>query len=115
MGFISCNKHGKSGFLPHISKELSENILNNVALNMTEITYVDIRYIDEDDGEEMFSVKYWMSKVCFDSLITAKQKYEIISNEEEEKLDALFNPIMKGGGLCGKCFEEYLEKARSKN
>ena len=113
MGLIICDKHGESRFLPYISNELSDKVLNNVILKAEEIAYVDIRFIDEDDGQEMFSVRYWMSRDSFNSL-AAKASYEIRSDEDEEKLDELFNPIMKGGGLCGRCFEAYLEKAKQK-
>lgn len=106
MGLIICNKHGEAGFLPHISKELSDKVLNGELVNASEIVFVEICFIDEEDGEEMFQIEYWMTKTCSDS-VHAQGRYRVVTDEDERKLDALFDPIMKGGGTCIKCFHEF--------
>lgn len=112
MGLIICDKHGETGFMPFISNELSKKVLDNEILCKEDITYVDISLVDEDDGEEMHSMRYWMSTSCFDGL-GAERKYIIKSDEDETRLDEIFNPIMKGGGLCGKCFTDYINNVKA--
>lgn len=107
MGLIICGKHGESGFNPHVSKELVDKIQGGVIVNSLDIAFVDIKFIDEDDGKEMFDIRYWMTTECFKSL-SATKKYLIISDDDEKKLDEIFNVVMKGGGMCVKCFKEYL-------
>lgn len=107
MGLIICERHGESGFMPHISKALSDYVLNGIVLDGSKITHIDVVLMDEDDGKHMFSITYWMTQDCFVSL-SAKRRYEIESDEDENEFDALFDPVMRGGGLCGNCFEEYL-------
>ena len=111
MSMILCDAHGKAGFNPYVSKELTNNILNNVLLTASEIKHVDIKFFCEDTGEEIFDIRYWMSRWAFESL-AAVDLYEVVSDEDEEKLDDLFSPIMNGGGVCVKCFNEYLERSR---
>lgn len=109
MGLIICEIHGEVGFNPHISKELSDQVLNNSF--DTEVAFVEVFFFDEDDGEVMFELKYWMSKKCLES-ISALPLYKIFSDKDEENLDKIFNPIMKGGGCCAKCFEQFLIKSK---
>ncbi len=108
MGLIICDKHGETGFMPLVSKELAETILANKSLGNKGVKFVEVIFIDEDDGEEFQRLRYWMSQKCFDNL-NAKKSYIIQSDEDEIKLDKIFDPIMKGGGICGRCFEEYME------
>ncbi|SMF14119.1 hypothetical protein SAMN02745866_00908 [Alteromonadaceae bacterium Bs31] len=108
MGLIICDKHGETGFMPFVSKELAEKIIANEPLGNKGIKFVEVIFIDEDDGEEFQQLHYWMSQKCFDSL-SPKESYVIQSDEDEVELDKIFDPIMKGGGICGRCFENYLE------
>lgn len=111
MGIILCDVHGESGFNPYVSNELVDKISNNILLIPSEIKRVDIKFFDEESGEEIFDIQYWMSKEAFDFL-SAADSYEVISDEDEKKLDALFGPVMNGGGVCDKCFREYLERSK---
>jgi len=112
MGLIVCDKHGETGFMPFVSKEFAEIILASKFLANEDVKFVEVIFIDEDDGEEFQRLQYWMSSKCFESL-GLEESYIIQSDEDEEKLDRIFNPIMKGGGICGKCFESYVEKLKS--
>lgn len=60
--------------------------------------------IDEEDGEGMYAIQYMMTKECFLSR-GLKEGYEIRSEDDEKELDSIFDPIVKGGGVCGKCFK----------
>lgn len=114
MGMIICDKHGETGFMPFVSNELATMALDNVSLEKGDIAYVDVSLIDDEDGEEMYSMRYWMSKKCFDSL-NADRAYVIKTDDDEAVLDKIFNPVMKGGGICGKCFEEYIEMIKQRS
>lgn len=111
MSIILCDVHGESGFNPYVSNELVDKISKNIFLAPSEIKRVNVKFFDEEIGEEIFDIQYWMSKEAFEFL-SAADLYEIISDEDEKKLDALFDPIMKGGGICDKCFREYLERSK---
>lgn len=50
-----------------------------------------------------------MTASCFDNL-NAKREYIIESDDDEVQLDLVFDLVMKGGGVCGKCFTEYVDK-----
>jgi len=111
MGIILCDVHGESGFNPYVSNELVDKILNDVLLIPSEIKRVDVKFFDEDSGEELFDIQYWMSKEAFKAL-SAVDLYEVVSDEDEKKLDALFFPVMNGGGICDKCFRDYLDRSK---
>lgn len=109
MGLIFCNIHGESGFIPLVSAELSSIISSNLFLDKNEIKVVEISFYDDESNEEINSIRYWMTKDAFDSL-SAQSNYKIVTDEDEEKLDKLFDPVMKGGGCCIKCFGEYMRE-----
>lgn len=104
MGLINCDVHGESGFMPFVSKELSDQILEGKKFKKNDLAQVDVVLIDEDDGEEMYTIQYIMTKECFLSR-GLKREYEIRSEDDEKELDSIFDPIVKGGGVCGKCFK----------
>lgn len=108
MGLIICNTHGESGFMPFVSVELANKINNNIPITKESVVFVDIILYDEDDGKELHPMKYWMSKGELESL-SAKSRYEIFNDEDEKNLDKIFDPVMKGGGCCGKCFEKQIK------
>lgn len=109
MGLIVCDKHGESGFNPHISKELVDKILGSVIVSPLDIVFVDIKFVNEDNGEYMFDIRYCMTRECFYSL-SASRKYLIVSDDDEKNLDKIFCGVMKDGGMCVKCFKEYLSE-----
>lgn len=105
MGLIICDKHGESGFMPFVSKELSNRILGGEEFRKSELAQIDVALIDEDDGEEIYTMQYLMTKKCLDQA-GAQTKYELRSDEDERVFHSIFDPVMKGGGICGKCFKE---------
>lgn len=108
MGLIICSMHGETGFMPFVSNELASNILNNIYIEKKELSYVDVTFIDENDGEEMYKARYWMTYSCLKNL-NAEREYIVENDEDELRVDAIFESVMKGGGVCGKCFMEYVE------
>ena len=112
MGLIICSIHGESGFTPFVSAELAKKINGNIPITKESVIFVDIILYDEDDGKELHSMKYWMSKGELESL-SAKFRYDIFNDEDEKKLNKIFDPIMKGGGCCGKCFDDYMKNISS--
>ena len=114
MGMILCERHGMSGFHPDISKELSDTIRKNIVLDYSEISFVNVLFYDESDGELMFDIRYWMTKICIESL-SALPRYEVWSDEDEKGLGSIFDSVMKHGGACVNCFEEYLILSKNLN
>lgn len=104
MGLINCDVHGESGFMPFVSKELSDQILEGKKFKKNDLAQVEVVLIDEEDGEEMYTIQYIMTKECF-LRRGLEREYEIRSEGDERELDLIFDPIVKGGGVCGKCFK----------
>ncbi len=113
MGLIICEKHGEAGFISHVSKELSLEISTGKHFTHEEITYIDVILVDDEDGEVLSKIRYWMSQNCFNSLMALK-KYIILTEEDEKKVNSILTPIMKGGGCCGKCFDIQTNNIRIK-
>ena len=111
MGLIICSTHGETGFMPFVSNELVDKVLNGIYIEKKELTYVDVVFIDENDGEEMYKARYWMTNSCFKSL-NAEREYIVESDEGEARIDTIFDSVMKGGGICGKCFTDYVEQLK---
>lgn len=104
MGLINCDVHGESGFMPFVSKELSDQILKGQIFKTNDLAQVDVTLIDEEDGEKMYTMQYIMTKKCFLSR-GLEREYEIRSEDDEKEFDSIFDPIVKGGGVCGRCFK----------
>ena len=109
MGLIMCSKHGETGFMPFVSKELSDEMLKGKKFKRSDLAQVEVVLIDEEDGEVMHVMHYVMTKDCFFK-INAESRYEIRVDEDEKNLDSIFDPIMKGGGICGECFRDCIIK-----
>lgn len=62
----------------------------------------------------MFEVRYWRTKNCFES-ISALPSYEVWSDEDEKGLNRLFDSVVKRGGACVNCFEEYVVLSKNLN
>lgn len=104
MGLINCDVHGETGFMPFVSKELSDKISKGKRFKKSDLVQIDVTLIDEEDDEEMYTMQYILTKEC--SLeMGIKTKYEIRSEEDERDFDAVFDPVMRGGGICGQCFK----------
>ncbi|MBC6906666.1 hypothetical protein DWB84_14530 [Saccharophagus sp. K07] len=109
MGLIVCSKHGETGFMPFVSKELSDEMLKGKRFSSSHLAQVEVVLIDEEDGEVMHTMYYLMTKDCF-FRINAKSRYEIRTDDDEKNLDSIFDPVMKGGGICGECFRDCIIK-----
>jgi hypothetical protein len=107
MSLIICSKHGETGFMPFVSKELSDEMLQGKKFSSDDLAHVEVVFIDEEDGEVMHKIRYVMTNDCF-SRINAQARYEIRTDEDERNLDSIFDSVMKGGGICGKCFRDCL-------
>ena len=83
MGIILCDVQEESGLNPDVSKELVDKISKNIFLAPSEIKRVNVKFFDEEIGEEIFDIQYWMSKEAFEFLL-AGDLYEIISDEDEK-------------------------------
>jgi hypothetical protein len=114
MGLIICEKHGETGFISHVSKELSLGISAGNKFSHDKVTYIDVILVDDEDGEVLSKIRYWMTQDCFKSL-SALKKYTTLTEEDEEKVDRILIPIMQGGGCCGKCFDEHTGNIRIKH
>jgi len=103
MGLILCEKHGQTGLINHISKDICEKVINDEPLQ-ADIKIVLINLFDEN--EFLCTITNHIS-----STLVAKHKLlekYIIHNEKEEL--ALEEHFPKLSGLCGKCFREYINK-----
>ena len=107
MGLIICHRHGESGIMPFVARELSEEIRRGGKVSVSDLVEVEIVLIDEEDGEQMYTLHYLMPRALFVRL-GVQASYEIRTDEDEERLTAIFDPVMKGGGVCGKCFRDCL-------
>ncbi|BFM16851.1 hypothetical protein R50073_30340 [Maricurvus nonylphenolicus] len=113
MALIKCDKHGETGFMPFVSKELSKRIESGEHIKHDDISWIDVLLIDDEDGEILQEIRYWMSTSFFNS-ISALKKYRILTEHDEKEVDRILSPIIKGGGCCGKCFDEQTDKIRLK-
>lgn len=103
MSLILCEKHGQTGVINHISKDICEKIINDDPLQ-DDIKIVLIDLFDKNDF--LYTITNYIS-----STLVAKHKLlekYIIHNEEEEII--LDKNFPKLSGLCGKCFREYVNK-----
>lgn len=110
---IICDSHGETGFIPFVSKELSQRIESGEHIAHEDITYVEVLLIDDEDGDILQEIKYWMSTSFFKS-ISALKRYRILNENDEQEVDRILAPIIKGGGCCGKCFDEQASRIRTK-
>ena len=103
MGIITCEKHGRTGIVKGILKEICQKMLNDELLNQDELTIIIIDYYD---GEELLFNEKYLVTTDFKNKLKLKDNYKISTDEEEE----LFIKPMASemGAICGKCYEEYL-------
>ena len=107
MGLVVCSKHGRSGIVPFISKDLSDCIRNNVRINADDIKVIKVSLYDE--GEHLGDLRYFIRRDPSQPNLIAR--HYIIRNEAEERtFDEEVGVLMHGGGCCVKCFNEYMEE-----
>ena len=112
MGMIQCQKHGLTGFMISLDAELiksiNENQLHEDIIKISVVYQFD-KYPDatEDDILGDYKCSYYISITKF-YIKDLKRSYYVCSEEDENQLRYLFEDM--NGGICGKCFNEYIEK-----
>lgn len=105
MGIIICKKHGRTGIVTGVLKEICQKMLNDDPINQYELTTILVEYYDEE--ELLFTDKYLVT-IDFKRKYDLDDYYKICSDEEE---DLLLKPIASEiGAICGQCYKEYILK-----
>jgi hypothetical protein len=103
MGMIICEKHGMTGISINILKDICEKILENEPIAQEELATILVDYYDEDTF--LITDRYLVTN-DFKREYQLRGYYKISSDEEDQRLWRPIAPMM--GGLCGKCYKEYL-------
>lgn len=109
MGIIICDKHGRTGIITGILKDICKKMSDNANLKQSELATIIVDYYDE--GELLFSDKYLVTTEFKDNLCLDNH-YKIYSEEDENLI--LKRVRQKMGAMCGKCYEEYLKRHKLK-
>ncbi|PUA30184.1 MAG: hypothetical protein B0W54_06630 [Cellvibrio sp. 79] len=102
MAICFCKKHGDSGVVSCISKDVCEDVLGRSNEAINNIYIVVIKVFDAE--EFLFDQINYVSESIF-KLYNLSVKYEVHSESDEENLNSFFPET---SGACGKCFEEYI-------
>ena len=103
MGIIICEKHGRTGIVTGVLKEICQKMLNDELLNQDELTTILIDYYD---GKKLLFNEKYLITADFKKKLKLKDHYKISTDEEEE---IFIKPMASEmGAICGKCYEEYL-------
>ena len=111
MGMIICEVHGMTGIEPFIDAQIANNImLDYQGLPLEEeknIFLVILQLIfDESEGIESFNLHYYISEKNIHKY-KLKHSYSITTDEDEDKFNRMTPEF---SGICGKCFEDYIQK-----
>ena len=113
MGMIQCEEHGLTAFMTGVDAELSKSIHNkllNENIIEIKIIYKFDEYPDVQEDEKFGDYKSY----CYITLgkfykKALKKEYMVRSEEDEELLVHVLENICNSG-ICGKCFNEYVEQ-----
>lgn len=103
MGVIICEKHGETGVIPTVSKNLSDAMLSREA-KKEDVATIYLRVYDE--GEFLFDKLFFAHKRM--DMANLKDEY-LIENDDDELFSKEVHPILTGGGYCVRCFKEYMK------
>jgi len=111
MGIVICKLHGEIGVKPFIDVKIANNIMldyQGLPLEKEKnIFLVIVQYIfNESEGIESFNLNYYISEKNIHKY-KLKHLYLITTDEEEDKFDRMIPEL---SGVCGKCFEDYIQK-----
>ena len=113
MGMIQCKKHGFTGFMTGVDTELSKGIQNNLFhddIMKIKLIYKFDEYPDVEEADKLgeYESFYYIGLDKFHKK-ALKKEYILCSEDDEEKLRYTLENL-HNGGMCGKCFNEYVEK-----
>jgi hypothetical protein len=106
MGLIVCQKHGESGFCMRFSKRVIYAIESNCALTDDALSLFHITYIDDEDGEELYTETYLLLEEEF----AAMNLPRCVSADTDDLCDAYNNALPELSGICSECFQEYKDR-----
>ena len=103
MSLIICPKHGESGFCMRFSKSIIDAIESDYPLTNNDVTLFNIKLLDDEDGEELYTESYLLLKSEFYKMNVPN----LVSVDKEEQYDAYKEIMPELGGICYQCFSEY--------
>lgn len=106
MSIILCPIHGESGFCLRFSKKVVDAIELDLPLPDNDLFLFNIRLVDNEDDEELYTETYLLLKVEFEAL-DAPSLVSVDTEEEYDRYKAMLPPL---GGLCAECFREYKQR-----
>jgi hypothetical protein len=105
MGMVICKKHGRTGVRIDVLDEICKKILTDKPIDQEMLSFIHVEYFD--NKELLFDTNYIVTK-RFKEERNLEDYYKISTDKEQELLNRkLGNSI---GAICGKCFDEYLER-----
>lgn len=103
MSLIICPIHGESGFCLRFSKQVADAILADFPLTDDDVSLFNIRLVDDEDGEELFTETYLLLKAEFEQMGLQC----LVSADKEEEYDHYKSMMPELGGICAECFRAY--------
>ena len=100
-----CEKHGETGVIPTVSKNLSVAMRKNEAKKQ-DIATIYLRVYDE--GEFLFDQLFFTHKKM--DMPHLKDEYLIENDDDDTVFSRDVHPFFSGGAYCVKCFKEYMEQ-----
>ncbi|MFY8283030.1 hypothetical protein AAEU31_05715 [Pseudoalteromonas sp. SSMSWG5] len=108
MSLVYCKKHGETGGNPYVSKLLQTAVLRNKRVEYVKLT------LDYYDNDMIFdSVSYYLVKNEMPEPLLNLDVYSIRNKFEEEYIETVLLPLFEGGGVCSKCFKEWVGNEES--
>ncbi len=101
MGILICNKHGESGLIPTISRELSHGMKQG-SVKAEDIGIAHVQLFEQ--GEVLDEKIYFFHK----GLDDLNSYYLINSEESDREFSKKISEVYRGGGYCVYCFREYM-------
>lgn len=103
MALIYCKKHGETSGNPYVSKLLQQAVLAD-----EKIDYVRLKLDFYDDDVLLDSVPYFLAKSELPAPFEGLGVVSLYDESDEQYSDSLLSPLLEGGGVCDKCFKEWL-------
>jgi hypothetical protein len=105
MGMVICKKHGRTGVRIDLLDEICKKILSDEPIDQQILSFIHVEYFDKK--ELLFDTTYIVTKK-FKEERNLGNYYKISTEEEEGLLNRKFGDYL--GAICGKCFDEYVER-----